>query len=330
MKLKELSRLLNLSATTVSRALNGYPEVNAETRARVQAAARRHGYAPNQMARRLATGRSMAIGHVVPLAAHQIINPLFAEFIHGAGEAYSAAGYDMIVSVVPEAREADAYEAMARRRKVDGVIVHGPLRLDPRIDLLEALGMPFLTHGRDDERPDDAYPWMDIDNRRAFRRATDHLLDFGHRRLALLNGLEAESFAWRRRRGYVEALEARGGSELAALRAQPDVAISPLLRPGADPDTVRRCLAEDFDILMTRRANRRELAEIAEELQGIPGERLTYRLGQTAAALDRAGRSGFGDSTADLGEDRESLSNHLQTLIDSQIWVKKKRRPPPE
>lgn len=209
MKLKELSRLLNLSATTVSRALNGYPEVNAETRARVQAAARRHGYAPNQMARRLATGRSMAIGHVVPLAAHQIINPLFAEFIHGAGEAYSAAGYDMIVSVVPEAREADAYEAMARRRKVDGVIVHGPLRLDPRIDLLEALGMPFLTHGRDDERPDDAYPWMDIDNRRAFRRATDHLLDFDHRRLALLNGLEAESFAWRRRRGYVEALEAR-------------------------------------------------------------------------------------------------------------------------
>ncbi|MBA3325803.1 MAG: LacI family DNA-binding transcriptional regulator [Rhodobacteraceae bacterium] len=52
MKLKELSRLLDLSATTVSRALNGYPEVNAETRARVHAAARRHGYVPNQMARR--------------------------------------------------------------------------------------------------------------------------------------------------------------------------------------------------------------------------------------------------------------------------------------
>lgn len=127
-----------------------------------------------------------------------------------------------------------------------------------------------------------------------------------------------------------ETLEARGGAALAALRAQPDVTISPLLRPGADPDTVRRCLSEDFDILMTRRASRRELAEIAEELQGVPGERLTYRLGQTAAALDRAGRSGFGDSTADLGEDRESLSNHLQTLIDSQIWVKKKRRAPPE
>ena len=138
MKLKELSRLLDLSATTVSRALNGYPEVNAETRARVLAAARRHGYVPNQMARRLATGRAMAIGHVVPLARHQIINPIFAEFMHGAGEFYSAAGYDMVLSIVPEREEAEAYAALARHHKVDGVIVHGPLRRDPRIDLLDA------------------------------------------------------------------------------------------------------------------------------------------------------------------------------------------------
>lgn len=125
------------------------------------------------------------------------------------------------------------------------------------------------------------------------------------------------------------SLDERGGAALQALRALPDIAVSPILRPQTDADTVRRCLAEDFDILSTRRASRREMDEITSELQGIPGERLTYRLGQTAAALDRAGRGTLGESTADLGEDRESLSNHLQTLIDSQIWVKKKRRPPP-
>jgi LacI family transcriptional regulator len=209
MKLKDLSRLLDLSATTVSRALNGYPEVNAETRARVLAAARRHGYAPNQMARRLATGRAMAIGHVVPLARAQIINPLFAEFIHGAGETYSAAGYDMVMSIVPEANEAEAYAAMARRRTVDGVILHGPLRCDPRVDLLRDLGLPFLIHGRDG-RPAPEYSWLDIDNRGAFLRATELLLDLGHRRIALLNGMEAQHFAWRRRSGYEEALGARG------------------------------------------------------------------------------------------------------------------------
>lgn len=208
-KLKELSRLLNLSATTVSRALNGYPEVNEETRARVLAAARRHGYVPNQMARRLATGRAMAIGHVVKLSSHQMINPMFAEFVLGAGETYSALGYDMVLSIVPEAREAEAYEAMARHQKVDGVILHGPLIHDARVDLLQRLRLPFLMHGRDD-RPEGSYPWLDISNRAAFRRATDHLLDLGHRRIALANGPANMSFCWRRQTGYEQALTARG------------------------------------------------------------------------------------------------------------------------
>lgn len=218
-KLKELSRLLDLSATTVSRALNGYPEVNEETRARVLAAARRHGYVPNQMARRLATGRAMAIGHVVKLSSHQMINPMFAEFVLGAGQTYSALGYDMVLSIVPEAREAEAYEALARHQKVDGVILHGPAVHDERIDLMQRLRLPFLVHGRDD-RPTDAYPWLDISNRRAFLRATDHLLDLGHRRIALANGPENMSYCWRRQVGYEQALAARGvAPDPALLRA---------------------------------------------------------------------------------------------------------------
>jgi LacI family transcriptional regulator len=209
MRLKELASILGLSATTVSRALNGYPEVNAETRARVIAAARTHGYAPNQVAKRLATGRAMSIGHVVPISQHQMINPHFADFIAGAGEAYAAAGYDMLISVVPEADEAEAYRQLAAQRKVDGVIVHAPRVLDHRIDLLQRLGLPFLVHGRD-SRPEHEYLWLDINNRRAFLRATEFLLDLGHRRIALLNGLESQNFAHRRRRGYEDALARRG------------------------------------------------------------------------------------------------------------------------
>lgn len=208
MNLKELSSLLGLSATTVSRALNGYPEVGAATRARVVAAARQHGYAPNLVARRLATGRTLAIGHVIPLAAHQMINPLFADFISGAGEVYSAAGYDMILSVVSKHEEEDAYRAMVSQRKVDGVIVHGPRPMDPRIDLLADLGLPFLVHGRD-SRPENRYSWIDIDNRRAVRRATELLIDLGHRRIGFLNGLETLYFAFCRRQGYEDALVGR-------------------------------------------------------------------------------------------------------------------------
>jgi LacI family transcriptional regulator len=209
MTLKELARLLGLSQTTVSRALNGYPEVRAATRARVVEAASRYGYAPNQLARRLATGRSMAIGHVIPLAEHQMINPIFADFIAGCGEVYQTAGYDMLLSIVSEAEEAAAYRLLAAHHKVDGVIVHAPLVEDPRPDLLRRLGLPFVMHGRDGrEEPD--YPYLDIDNCRAFQRATDYLLGIGHRRIALLNGLETMSFAHRRRRGYETALRAAG------------------------------------------------------------------------------------------------------------------------
>jgi LacI family transcriptional regulator len=209
MTLKQLAQLLGLSTTTVSRALNHYPEVGARTRARVLEAAARHGYAPNQTARRLATGRAMAIGHVVPLAQHQMINPIFADFIMGAGEVYSSAGYDMVLSVVPEAEEAAAYRGLAVQQKVDGLMVHAPLVEDARVELIRSLALPFVMHGRDGQESAD-YPFVDINNRRAFRRATNFLLDLGHRRIALVNGLETMSFAHRRRRGYEEALESRG------------------------------------------------------------------------------------------------------------------------
>ena len=54
------------------------------------------------------------------------------------------------------------------------------------------------------------YSWVDVNNRRAFQRATEFLLDLGHRRIALVNGLEFMDFAIRRRTGYLDALAARG------------------------------------------------------------------------------------------------------------------------
>ena len=107
MNLKELSRELGLSPTTVSRALNGYPEVSEATRRRVVEAAGRLNYRPNMRARSLATGRAMAIGHVIPLSSrHEMMNPIFADFIAGAGEIYARNGYDMLLSIVQRRRRA--------------------------------------------------------------------------------------------------------------------------------------------------------------------------------------------------------------------------------
>jgi LacI family transcriptional regulator len=210
MNLKELALKLGLSPTTVSRALNGYPEVNETTRERVLAAAKRHNYRPNLRAIRLATGRAMAIGHVIPVASkHEVVNPVFADFIAGAGETYSRNGYDMILSIVADEDEERAYFDLRARGTVDGIIVHAPKMNDARLPLLTELGLPFVVHGRatGTETP---YSWLDVNNRRAFQRATEFLLDLGHRRIALVNGLEYMDFAIRRRTGYSAALAARG------------------------------------------------------------------------------------------------------------------------
>ncbi|MGG7645753.1 LacI family DNA-binding transcriptional regulator [Rhodovulum sp. YNF3179] len=220
MNLKALSEKLGLSPTTVSRALNGYPEVSDATRRRVLDAARRYHYRPNTRAKSLATGRTMSIGHVIPLSTkHEMVNPIFADFIAGAGETYSRAGYDMSLSVVRDEDEARVYRELAQNRSVDGIIVHGPRVDDPRIGLLQELGLPFVVHGRASETGA-GYSWLDVNNRRAFARATRFLLDLGHRRIGLVNGIETMSFAHRRRLGHEDALSAAGiGPDPALMRA---------------------------------------------------------------------------------------------------------------
>lgn len=209
MKLKDLAKELGLSQTTVSRALNGFPEVREATRLKVMEAAARHGYRPDHRAKSLATGRAMAIAHVIPVVSqHEMVNPVFADFIAGAGESYLEHGYELHLTLVRDQEEEQAYRELKAKGTVDGVVIHAPRVSDPRIPLLNELGLPFAVHGRASADPSD-YAWVDVNNRRAFERATDFLMDLGHHRIALLNGLDHMDFARRRRNGYVAALQAR-------------------------------------------------------------------------------------------------------------------------
>lgn len=209
MNLKQLAEHLGLSQTTVSRALNGYPEVNEETRIRVKQAATAHNYRPNARASALATGRARAIGHIIPVNSSDWFNPIFAEFIAGASKTYSKHGYELLLKMANEDEEETTYKEIASRKSVDGVIVHGPRLNDSRIPLLQSLQLPFVIHGRDTTN-DSEYAWIDINNRRAFFQATKLLIDLGHSEIALINGIETMTFAARRRIGYLDALQEAG------------------------------------------------------------------------------------------------------------------------
>ena len=209
MRLKDLAEHLGLSQTTVSRALNGYPEVNEATRLRVAETAARLGYRPNASALRLATGRSGAVGLVLRGAGE--LGPHMSEFMAGMSGRMGSEEIDILLITVDSFQdEMNAYRRLAASQKVDGIVLQSPSLNDARAELLLELKIPFVLHGRTNIGKPVA--WMDIDNTGAVERATSHLLDLGHRRIALLNGLKGRTFAEHREIGYLAALSARGVS----------------------------------------------------------------------------------------------------------------------
>ncbi len=209
MNLKELSAQLGLSQTTVSRAINGYPEVSEATRARVRAAAELHGYRPSAAARRLATGQSGTLGLIFPAERNSLSDLIFTEFLSGCVERAGDLGYDVTLAMARGAMSEEAvYRRTVRSARVDSMIISSPLIEDPRPALLQSLGMPFIVHGR--TRLPQPYAHLDIDNRSAFKAAANLLLDLGHRDIALLNGECRLNYATDRKSGYLEAMAARG------------------------------------------------------------------------------------------------------------------------
>ena len=206
--LKDLSDYLGLSQTTVSRGLADYPEVAARTKTRIRQAAAELNYAPSSSAQKLATGRALAIGHVITLSDHMTLNPFYADFIAGAGETYADSGYDMLISMVSRDKELETYRALTNSQKVDGFVLSEPVPDDPRIALLQELAIPFIVHGRTSasiSTPSD-YSWLDVNNKRGFETASRYLLELGHRQIALINGPDWLSFAQRRKAGFEAAL----------------------------------------------------------------------------------------------------------------------------
>ena len=209
MSLRAIARQLGLSVPTVSRALGGYPEVAAATRARVLAEAARIDYRPNQLARRLRHGRSEAIGLVLPAEAGQFDDPFFLHLLAAVGPPLQRSGLDLLVMTArPGPEELRAYRHLIEGRRVDGILLARTRRDDQRIRYLLDRGAPFVVHGRcEEKRP---YAFVDIDGVAACQAATERLIAFGHRCIGMINASPHYMFAHYRERGWRAALAEAG------------------------------------------------------------------------------------------------------------------------
>lgn len=201
----EVARIAGVSASTVSHVLNGTRKVNTATRLRVEAAIEETGYRRNVVARSLAAGRT----HTVGLSIAVLTNPYFGNLVHAVEQALSDAGYVLIVGdshdeVESEKRVTDSLLA----RQVDGMIV-APAAGSERSTLPEITrtGTPLVLV---DRSLDIASDQVGPENFASARSLTEHLLDLGHQRIAVVRGIAGISSTTERFDGYAAALTDRG------------------------------------------------------------------------------------------------------------------------
>ena len=182
----ELAALAGVNAGTVSRALAGNPLVKQETRERIQALAREHGYRPNQMARRLRIQETRVIGLVVPLGHEKrqhLSDPFFMSILGHLADALTENGYDIMLSrVIPDAE--DWLERIVDSGMLDGVLLIGQSNQYDTIERVAAWYKPLVVWGS--HRPGQIHCTVGVDNRQGGRLAGECLIAAGRKRLAFL------------------------------------------------------------------------------------------------------------------------------------------------
>lgn len=205
--LRELAAHLGLSPATVSRALNGFPEVGEKTRQRVLEASTALNYKANTSAKRLATGKSGMVGMIFRSARNLLVDPHFVDFLAGLSMALADREIDLIIHTAPPGELLAHYKRFVASGSVDGMIVSAPELVDERITTLSERGFPFVVHGRTGDRV--PYAFFDIDNDGALANATSLLADLGHKRIALMNGPAGFAFVAQREAGFRRILHSR-------------------------------------------------------------------------------------------------------------------------
>lgn len=201
--LKELAKIANLSANTVSKALNDRAGVNPETRKYVKQLAEQYHYRPNMMARTMRGAQSNLIGTLVS----DITDNFFIQLLSGVEEVTKDVMPIIIGNTCEDAKKQRSCLDLLLSYHCKNIIitpVHGD---ETFVSLLKSEGVNFVIADRTIPGTDDCNQ-VSINIRQDAYRAVEHLIRCGHRRIAIINQLSSVSTETDRTRGYEDALSA--------------------------------------------------------------------------------------------------------------------------
>ncbi len=199
----DIARELNITFSTVARALNDHPGISASTKKAVRETADRLGYRPNKVASSLRSGKTKIIGVLVP----RLDVSFFSSVVHGIENVMNEHGYTILLyqsqeSVKHEIKGIDTF----LRSRVDGIIASISLETENSkgYDEIKERNIPLAFFDRVPTGLD--VPSVTIDDYRGGFMATEHLIKSGYRRIVHINQDRNINIFNERLRGYLDAL----------------------------------------------------------------------------------------------------------------------------
>lgn len=207
--ISDVASSLGLTKSTVSRALNGYPDISESTRLRVRRKAELMGYRPLALAQAIRTGRTRTLGLVLQTDIAGAQRPFLSDFLAGLTSTASAESWTLTVATsAGGAAMLATLERLVDERKADGFILPRTFSDDARMKLLRGLGVPFVLYGRVADPTGCA--WFDILGEEAMREAVLRLAGLGHRRIGYVNGGHEYNFSHLRETGFRDGMTEAG------------------------------------------------------------------------------------------------------------------------
>lgn len=331
--IRDVAGHLGLSISTVSRALNGYSDVNSTTRKKVEKAAEELGYRASFAASTLRSQQTQTVTFMVSKPWTKFVDPFFLGLLDGLEMVLQAKGFDLQIIMAREfEQEINLIRSTVERRRCDALLFGRTRPNDERIDFLQDVKFPFVTIGQTLRNDHD---WIDRDHFTIGRRATERLISFGHTRIAYLSTPYRYTYSLRARDGYRSALSDAGiilNEELEVecflSHSTGDDAMSYLLSNGQNPTAI--FCGNDMIALSAIEAMRRFGLEPGRDIAVIGCDDMPI-----SAALQPE-LTTFGQNLDALGTQMGQMimqklggnNRKLQTLIEAQLIPRNSDSPP--